>query len=260
MITLLSPAKSLDQDSPLPTRKSSQPRLLADAEQLNAVMRARSPDEVAALMGLSPELAALNVQRYADFSPPFTRRNARPAALLFDGDVYRGMNARERFDERDWTHAQKSLRILSGLYGLLRPLDLIQPYRLEMGTRLPTERGDSLYDWWGGTVTDLLASDLAGSPGPAVVIDLASQEYARVVQTGRLDARVVTPRFLDADAAGRYRIVSLFAKRARGEMAAWIVQRRVRSVRALREFDVAGYRYDRSRSTPDVPVFVRAAA
>ena len=167
------------------------------------------------------------------------------------------MDASGRFGERDWTEAQKTVRILSGLYGLLRPLDLVQPYRLEMGARLATDRGRSLYEWWGGRVTDLVAQDLAASPGPEVVVDLASQEYSRVVQAERLPGRVVTPRFLDADASGRYRVVSFSAKRARGEMAAWLVLHRVRSARALADFDGAGYRYDAERSTPDRPTFVR---
>jgi hypothetical protein len=258
MIALLSPAKTLDYASPLPTRKATQPRLLDRAEDLVAVMRTKSPDEVADLMHLSPELADLNVQRYRDFTTPFTRRNARPAVLAFAGDVYQGMAVRDRFDERDYTEAQKTVRILSGLYGLLRPLDLVQPYRLEMGTRLRTDRGTSLYDYWGATITDLLAADLAGSPGPAAVVDLASEEYARAVRFDDLDARVVTPRFLDADPAGHHRTVSFLAKRARGEMAAWLVTNRVRSVRALRDFDGAGYRYDPGRSAPDRPVYLRA--
>ena len=260
MLTLLSPAKRLDLTSPLPTRRSTQPRLLDEAEQLVEVMRTRSPDEVAELMDLSPDLAALNVQRYAEFSTPFDRRNARPAALTFAGDVYAGMDPYGRFGARDWTEAQKTVRILSGLYGLLRPLDLVQPYRLEMGVRLATDRGATLYDWWDGRVTDLVAQDLAASPGPDVVVDLASQEYSRVVQADRLPGRVVSPRFLDADASGRHRVVSFSAKRARGEMAAWLVLHRVRSVRALRDFDGAGYRYDAARSAPDRPTFVREPA
>ena len=254
MLALLSPAKSLDAETPLPTRKRTQPRLLERAEELAVVMRRQSPDDLSALMGISGDLAALNAQRYQDFSTPFTPKNARPAALLFAGDVYQGMNPRERFDERDWTEAQKTLRILSGLYGLLRPLDLIQPYRLEMGTRLATSRGETLYDYWGDTITDLVADDLAASPGPHVVVNLASDEYARAVAPS---ARVVSPRFLDEGEGGDYRMVSFFAKRARGEMAAWLVQHRVRSVRALREFDGAGYRYDAQRSTPDRPTYIR---
>lgn len=257
MITLLSPAKSLDTESRLPTRKSSQPRLLDRSLELVEVMRRKSPDEVAELMDVSAELAELNVERYREFSLPFTRRNARPAVLLFNGDVYQGMDARGRFGERDFTEAQKTVRILSGLYGLLRPLDLIQPYRLEMGLRLATDRGSSLYEYWGDTITDLVNADLAESPGPDVVVNLASDEYARAVRAERVAGRVVSPRFLDADPQGRYRVVSFFAKRARGEMAGWLVRGRVRSVRALRDFDEGGYRYDAEQSKPDAPTFVR---
>ncbi|GAB2928066.1 peroxide stress protein YaaA [Rhodococcus aerolatus] len=257
MLALLSPAKSLDLEKALPTRKRSQPRLLDEASRLVEVMRGKAPSEVAELMSLSDELAELNVERYAAWTTEHTPRDSRPAALLFDGDVYRGMAARERFAERDWTEAQKTVRILSGLYGVLRPLDLTQAYRLEMGTRLRTERGDGLYDFWGDTVTDLVAADLAASPGPDVVIDLASREYSAVVRQDRLDARVVTPRFLDPDRSGTLRVISFPFKRARGEMAAWLVLHRVRSVRALRGFDGAGYRYDADRSTPDEPTFVR---
>jgi hypothetical protein len=257
MITLLSPAKSLDYESPLPTRKATQPRLLDRAEELVAVMRTRSPDEVADLMHLSAELADLNVRRYADFTTPFTRRNARPAVLAFAGDVYVGMAARDRFGERDFTEAQKTVRILSGLYGLLRPLDLIQPYRLEMGTKLRTSRGGTLYDYWGATITDLVNADLAESPGAAAVVDLASEEYFRSVRPESLAGRLVTPRFLDEGSDGDYRVVSFFAKRARGEMAAWMVLNRVRTVAALKGFDGAGYSYDAARSASDTPVFVR---
>ena len=260
MIVLLSPAKSLDLQTPLPTRKRSLPRLLEQSEQLVEVMQERSPDELSALMGISADLGALNAQRFADFSLPFTAKNARPAALMFDGDVYQGMAARARFGERDWTEAQKSVRILSGLYGLLRPLDLVQPYRLEMGTTVPTSRGRSLYDFWGSQVTSLIASDLADSPGADAVVNLASEEYAKAVRPQDLSGRFVSPRFLDADPSGRFRIVSFFAKRARGEMAAWLVLNRIRSVRALPAFDAAGYRFDPERSTPDQPTFVRAHA
>lgn len=260
MICLLSPAKTLDYDSPLTTRKASQPRLLGRAEELIDVMRGKSPDEVAELMHLSPELAALNVERYRDFSPPFTRRNARPAALAFAGDVYQGMAARTRFDERDWTEAQKTVRILSGLYGLLRPLDLIQPYRLEMGTKVVTGRGSTLYDYWGTTVTELVDEDLAASPGADVVVNLASAEYAGAVRPEKLDGRMISPRFLDENPSGRLAVMAFFAKRARGEMAAWLVTNRVRTARALLGFDAAGYRYDPERSEPDAPAFVRPAS
>ena len=176
--------------------------------------------------------------------------------LAFSGDVYQGLVA-STFGKRDFTEAQKTVRILSGLYGLLRPLDLIQPYRLEMGTRLVTGRGRSLYDWWGTRITDLLREDLAASPGPEVLVNLASQEYFSAIDTDRLGVRVVTPRFEDRNKDGVPRIVSFHAKRARGSMAGWLVRNRVRSVAKLRDFTENGYHYDEDRSTQDVPVFVR---
>lgn len=260
MLILLSPAKSLDLETKVPTARHTQPRLLEEAEELIEVMRTRSPQDVADLMGISAELADLNVQRYADFSTPFTRRNARQAIFTFAGDVYQGMAAAERFDGRDLAEAQKTVRILSGLYGVLRPLDLMQPYRLEMGVRLATDRGGSLYDWWGSTITDLVQADVEASPGPDVVVNLASNEYSSAVDLDGLDARVVTPRFEDRGRDGSWKVVSFSAKRARGEMAAWMVQQRVRSVRALQGFDAAGYRYVASESDADAPVFRRERA
>ena len=231
--------------------------MLEQSEQLIEVLAPKSPAEVASLMHISEDLAALNVQRYLDFATPFTAGNARPALLTFDGDVYRGLAAAQRFGARDYTEAQKTLRILSGLYGLLRPLDLMQPYRLEMGTRLQTPKGRSLYDFWGDTITALLAADLVDSPGAPVLVNLASDEYFSAVRPAMLNARVVAPRFEDEGADGRYRVVSFFAKRARGEMAAWLVRRRVRSVAALRGFDGAGYAYCEEASSPDRPVYRR---
>jgi cytoplasmic iron level regulating protein YaaA (DUF328/UPF0246 family) len=231
--------------------------MLDRAEELVGVMRGKSPDEVAQLMSISDELADLNVQRYADFTTPFTRGNSRPAVLAFAGDVYQGMDPWGRFGERDFTEAQKTIRILSGLYGVLRPLDLVQPYRLEMGTKLATDRGDTLYDYWDGDITDVLNADLAESPGPEAVVNLASGEYFRSVDTSRLEGRLISPRFLDQGKDGEYRIVSFWAKRARGEMAAWLVLNRVRTMKALTDFDGDGYRFDPDRSTDDEPTFVR---
>jgi hypothetical protein len=168
------------------------------------------------------------------------------------------MSVRRRFGERDYTEAQKTVRILSGLYGVLRPLDLIQPYRLEMGSKLRTNRGDTLYEYWGEAITQVVNADLADSPGPDVVVNLASNEYFRAVRPDALDGRLISPRFLDADEHGQYRVVPFFAKRARGEMAAWMVLNRVRSARALRAFDGAGYRYHRDRSTSNEPAFIRS--
>lgn len=257
MITLLSPAKSLDYETKPATRKRTEPRLLVESQELIEVLRTKSVSDVAALMSISDDLAALNAQRYADFSTPFTPKNAKQAILAFDGDVYQGMDAATRFDERDFTEAQKTIRILSGLYGVLRPLDLMQPYRLEMGTRLATDRGDSLYAWWGTRISDLLRTDLDESPGADVVVNLASDEYFRSVDQDALGARIISPRFEDTNPQGKRSIVSFFAKRARGSMAGWMVRERVRTIKALSGYNEDGYRFDKESSTPDVPVFVR---
>lgn len=257
VLTLLSPAKSLDLTSPVPTKTRTQPRFMDETEQLVEVMRRKSPEELSDLMGISEELARLNVDRFAEFTTPFTPRNARQALFMFAGDVYQGIDAAERFDTRDLTEAQKTVRILSGLYGLLRPLDLMQPYRLEMGTRLATDRGDSLYAWWGSRITDLVADDLTASPGPDVVVNLASGEYSGAVDFDALDARVVEPRFEDQGPKGDWKVISFAAKRARGRMAGWMVTNRVRSVKALQNFDEDGYRYQTDLSSADIPVFRR---
>lgn len=256
MLTVLSPAKSLDYESKLPTRKHSEPRLLGQSDGLIEIMRTKTPADISQLMHISDDLAHLNATRYAEWSREHTLANARQAVLAFNGDVYQGLRAYE-FDARDFTDAQKTLRILSGLYGLLRPLDLIEPYRLEMGTRLASSRGKSLYDWWGGQVTDLLAKDLEASPGSPVLVNLASNEYSKVIDQRKLGARVISPRFEDRDKSGEPRIVSFYAKRARGTMAGWLVRNRIRSAAALVDFNADGYRYDEARSSKDEPVFVR---
>ena len=261
MLIVVSPAKSLDYESPLATRKFTQPTMLDASAELIAVMATKSAADIASMMSISPQLAQLNLERYHDWEQPFTRRNARPAILAFNGDVYQGMDAAHSFDERDFTHAQKTLRILSGLYGVLRPLDLMMAYRLEMGTKVVTPKGRDLYDYWGDTITDDLAVAVDASPGAKVLVNLASVEYFTAVRPVRLsaaDVTVVSPTFLDArDDGGEHRIVSFFAKRARGAMAGWIIRNRIASVRALREFDALGYRYDKARSRPTNPVFVR---
>ena len=257
MLTVLSPAKSLDFESPLPTRKRSEPRLLDESSGLIDIMRQKTPSDIAALMHISDDLAHLNATRYRDFSPEHTPRNARAAVLAFNGDVYQGLSART-LGERDFTEAQKTVRILSGLYGVLRPLDLIQPHRLEMGTRLSTSKGTTLYAWWGDRISQVLKDDLADSPGADVVVNLASDEYYKAVRPDVVDARIIAPRFEDTNAGGKRSIVSFYAKRARGTMAGWLVRNRVRTASALTGFDEDGYRYDKASSTPDVPVFVRS--
>lgn len=256
MLTVLSPAKSLDFDSSLPTKKHTIPHFQGEANELAANLRKKSPADLSALMHLSDTLAHLNAERYADFEDEPNPTNARPAIFAFNGDVYRGLDATS-FTTRDLTKAQESLRILSGLYGVIRPLDLVQPHRLEMGTRLSTTRGDSLYAWWGHAVTDLLIRDLDESPGAKVLVNLASVEYATVIDTNRLNSPVIAPRFEDEDAAGNFKIISPFAKRARGTMAAWIIKSHLRSASRLADFAEDGYEYHPDLSTSRQPVFIR---
>ncbi len=256
MLCVLSPAKSLDYESKLATKKFSQPRMLDRAAELVDVMAEKTPHDLTSMMEISQELAELNVERFRDWTAPFDRTNARPAILAFSGDVYMGMDASHRFGERDFTRAQKTIRILSGLYGVLRPLDLMQPYRLEMGSKVETTRGADLYSYWGDAITDQLNEDIAASPGPDVLINLASNEYFGAVQPKRIEARIVTPKFLD-EKNGDLKIISFFAKRARGSMAAWLVLNRVDTIKGISEFDADGYRFDPERSSPQEPVFVR---
>ncbi len=257
MLTVIAPAKSLDFDSPLPTMKHSMPAMLDESRRLVDLLTERSPDELADLMGTSASLAELTFNRFLDWETPFTPDNARPALLAFSGDVFQSMEAANTFSERDYTHAQKTLRILSGLYGVLRPLDLIQPYRLEMGLALPNSRGRDLYSFWGDRIVDSLRADLEASPGPPVLVNLASDEYFRAVRPERLDAQVVTPSFLTSKDGSEPKSNGFAAKRGRGAMTGWMILNRVRSVRALRDFDVGGYRYNPDRSDTHRPVFIR---
>ncbi len=256
MLILLSPAKSLDYDSPLATKKHSEPRLLEQSAELVDVLAPMGPAKLAKLMSISAPLAEENAARYTEWSIPFTKDNARAAVLAFNGDVYRGLQA-SSFSERDFTHAQKTLRILSGLYGVLRPLDLMQPYRLEMGTKLQTDAGRTLYDFWGSTITDMLNKDLAESPGARAVVNLASNEYFGSVKKADLDGTLISPRFLDGAAGEEPKVKAFFAKQARGSMAAWIIQNRVGSMSGLTDFDGMGYTYDAGRSTKASPAFSR---
>lgn len=260
MLIVVSPAKALDFESPLPTKKRSQPEMLERSEALVSIMARKSPDDLASMMSISAPLAELNHERFQDWTTPFTPANARPAVLAFDGDTYTGLDAPASFGERDYTHAQKVLRILSGLHGVLRPLDLIQPYRLEMGSKVEHDDGNDLYSYWGDHVTDRLNEALAASPGAAALVNLASKEYFSVVQPDRIEGRIISPRFLDANGDDDFKIVSFFAKQARGAMAGWIVRERITSMKALRDFDGLGYRFDADRSTTSEPVFTRRDA
>jgi uncharacterized protein len=257
VLIVVSPAKSLDYESPLATTTFTRPQMLERSAELIDVMRTKSAAEVGAMMSISPSLAQLNVDRYRDFERPFTKKNARQALLAFNGDVYDGMAARTTFTEDDFAHAQMTFRILSGLYGVLRPLDLMMPYRLEMGTKLKTAKGHNLYDFWGDEITDSLRLALKKSPGDRVLVNLASQEYFGAVRPAKLKAPVVSPVFLDRTGGGEPKIISFFAKKARGIMSSWLIRTRTTSVDGIVDFAEAGYAFDAARSTPERPVFVR---
>lgn len=257
MLIVVSPAKALDFDSPLATKKYTVPTMIDEARQLVAIMSRQTPHDLAAMMSISSTLAELTFERFQDWEPPTSPNPARPAVLAFDGDTYVGLDARSSFDERDFTHAQKVLRILSGLHGVLRPLDLIQPYRLEMGSRVQHGKGGDLYSFWGDKVTDQLNRDLAKSPGTPALVNLASNEYFRVVQPGRIDGQIITPKFLEARGDLDARTIGFVAKRARGAMAGWLVRERITTITALSEFTANGYRFAPDRSTADTPVFTR---
>ena len=257
MLYLLSPAKSLDYDTPVPAavaRRATEPLFVAQAAELIDVMRRKSVAEVAALMELSDTLARLNVDRYAAWRAEATALNSKPAVLAFNGDVYDGLDARS-LKTADLTWAQQHLVLLSGLYGALRPLDRLQPYRLEMGTALKTRRGKDLYAFWGDTVSAHLNERLAGERSP-VVVNLASVEYARVALRKTLAARVIDCVFEDWK-GGEYKVISFFAKRARGLMARHAVLQRINSPKKLEGFAADGYALDRDVSTPDRLVFRR---
>ncbi|MEX0940938.1 MAG: peroxide stress protein YaaA [Pseudomonadales bacterium] len=256
MLTVISPAKTLDFDSPSMTRKASVPEYLDRSQELIAVLRKKNPRQLSKLMGISEKLAELNVQRYQDWKPPFNASNAKQSILAFKGDVYLGIDI-EHYTERDLTFAQKNLRILSGLYGVLRPLDLIQPYRLEMGTRLANKRGNDLYSFWGERITRALAEDLSTHRNKTL-INLASIEYFKSVQPDHLPGNVITPVFKDYS-KGRYKVLSFFAKKARGSMASYIVKNRINKPDGIKPFDVDGYEFNESFSTPTEWVFTRKA-
>ena len=255
MLILLSPAKSLDLDTPLPAElPHTLPQFRQEAAQLIEVLRPLAPQQVASLMHLSDALATLNVARYAAWSPRFTAKNARPALLTFNGDVYEGLDARSLArSDLDW--AQDHLAILSGLYGVLRPLDWMQPYRLEMGTRLATPAGANLYQFWGDRLAEHLNQRLAGDPAP-VLLNLASQEYFKAVDRKALRPRVVECVFEDWK-GGSWKIISFHAKRARGLMARHAIQQRARKPEDLRGFDAEGWAHDAAASSTDRMVFRR---
>ena len=254
MIFLLSPAKSLDYSSPVPDVPHTLPAFAEDAAGLVEVLRRKSPAQLASLMDISDPLAALNAARYQAWSRKFTQRNARQAVLAFDGDVYDGLQARQ-MQPADLEWAQQHLRILSGLYGVLRPLDWMQPYRLEMGTALKVGGKPNLYRYWGSRIAEHLNAMLAADKTP-VVINLASQEYFKAVDRDALTARVIDCVFEEWKPGG-WKIVSFSAKKARGLMARYAIMKRVETPRRLEAFDLEGYAFDPAASQPDRLVFRR---
>ncbi|WP_127959978.1 peroxide stress protein YaaA [Serratia microhaemolytica] len=254
MLIIISPAKTLDYQSPLATQRFTQPELLAQSEQLIRYCRQLTPAQIASLMSISDKLAGLNAARFADWQPVFNLHNARQAVLAFKGDVYTGLQA-EDFSEDDFDFAQQHLRILSGLYGVLRPLDLMMPYRLEMGIKLVTPHGSDLYQFWQQTITEKLNHALQ-QQGDEFIINLASDEYFKSVHAQKLDGVVIKPIFLDQK-QGKFKVISFYAKKARGLMSRFIIKNRLTTREQLTGFNLAGYCFDADASTQSELVFKR---
>lgn len=254
MLSVISPAKTLDFETPAGTRKSTQPEFLEQAATLVDDARKLEPADIRGLMGVSENIAALNHERFMNWHTPFDRDNAKQAVLAFKGDVYTGLEA-ETLSAAQLTFAQKHLRILSGLYGVLRPLDLMQAYRLEMGLKFANSGGANLYEFWGDELARSLNKQLKKT-GTPILLNLASNEYFKAVKAGSLEADVVTPVFKDLK-NGKYRIISFFAKKARGQMARYVIEKEINDIPALKRFRVAGYRYNAKESSARELVFTR---
>lgn len=254
MLVVISPAKNLDYTTPAVTDIYTQPELLSDSERLITRCRQLSPADISSLMKISDKLAGLNADRYAGWQQPFDTNNAKQAVLAFNGDVYAGLDA-SSFSAKDFAYAQKHLRILSGLYGVLRPLDLMQAYRLEMGTKLDVESHKNLYQFWASRISNKLNQAIEAQHDN-VVVNLASNEYFKSVQLKILDAEVYTPVFQDWK-NGQYKVISFYAKKARGLMARYIIQNQVSEVNQLREFNLSGYKYSAEKSQGNELVFTR---
>ncbi|ANY18404.1 peroxide stress protein YaaA [Bordetella pseudohinzii] len=254
MLFLLSPAKKLDYDSPVHVQTHTQPLFVDQAAALIKVLKTKSADDIAELMSLSQALAELNVGRYAAWKKTFTQDNARQAVLAFNGDVYEGLEA-SSLSARQLDWAQDHVVILSGLYGALRPLDLMQPYRLEMGTRLQTSKGKNLYEYWGSAIAGYLNERQEGEKTP-IIVNLASEEYFKAVDLKTLKARVLQCVFQDWK-NGAWKVISFHAKRARGLMARYAIEHKINKPEGLQAFDSEGYAFDASASSADKLVFRR---
>lgn len=254
MLFVLSPAKNLNEKDPAPVREYTQPALLEQAEILMEEVRRLAPQDIAALMHVSDKIALLNFERNAVWHTPFTPENAKQAVYMFNGDVYEGLDAPSLPADKV-AYLQNHVRLLSGLYGLLRPLDLMQPYRLEMGTAFANSRGKNLYEFWGKRITDALNDSLAANSSD-VLINLASQEYFKSVDTGRLKAKLITPVFKD-EKNGQYKIISFYAKRARGLMVRYAADHSITQPEQLKGFDYEGYAFNAAASGETEWVFMR---
>ncbi|APU48936.1 peroxide stress protein YaaA [Acinetobacter junii] len=254
MLALISPAKTLDYETALPTDTYTQPRLLEQSQQLIDVCRKLSATEIASLMTVSEKIANLNVERFRDWNAEFNFSNARQALFAFKGDVYTGLDAYHLKDQ-DIDFAQQHLRMLSGLYGLLRPLDLMMPYRLEMGTKLKNTRGNNLYEFWGSIITDQINQDLAEIDAK-LLVNLASDEYYKSVNEKKIQAEIIKPVFLDQK-NGKYKVISFYAKKARGLMARYLIENKLSQVEQLKAFDSEGYYFDAESSSDKELVFKR---
>ncbi|MEE3234471.1 MAG: peroxide stress protein YaaA [Candidatus Latescibacterota bacterium] len=254
MHILISPAKNLDFETTAVTKKFSQPQFIEKAEELVGVCRKLSASKLTELMGISEKLAQLNVERFAEWDPEVSLTSGKQAVLAFNGDVYVGLDANS-MKAKQLNYAQKHLRILSGLYGILCPLDLIRPYRLEMGSKLKNSKGTTLYDYWGEDITKNIANSMKKEKDD-VLVNLASGEYFKSVNEKLICYPVVTPVFKDFK-NGAYKIISFFAKKARGTMARYIIENQLKKVSQLEGFSVSGYRYSRKESEPLKPVFLR---
>ncbi|MGB1799612.1 MAG: peroxide stress protein YaaA [Gammaproteobacteria bacterium] len=254
MLIVISPAKTLDFETAPTTQDFTQPELLKESKKLISELKKLNPAEVSSLMKISDKLGTLNYLRFNEWKTPFNLKNAKQALLAFKGDVYTGLEA-ETFSNQDLKFAQKHLRILSGLYGVLKPLDLMQAYRLEMGTQFENKQGKDLYEFWGGKLTEQINSDLKAAKSK-VLINLASNEYFKSLQADNIDAEIIVPVFKDFK-NGKYKIISFYAKKARGLMSAYIIKNRLKKPEDIKAFNVDGYKYSKSESSGNNWVFLR---
>ncbi len=253
LVTIISPAKKLDYSPIEKNLDSTVPGLLAHSNELIKYLKSLNPQEVSSLMGLSDKLGALNYERFQEWETPFTKSNSKQAILAFKGDVYQGLDA-ESLSETELIWAQKHVRILSGLYGVLKPLDLMQAYRLEMGTKFPTNRGKNLYEFWNSIITDELNRTFSSKK--ATLLNLASNEYFKSINSSELKANVITPIFMDRK-NGKYKIISFFAKKARGLMTRYVIKNQTEDIADIQNFEEGGYFFNEEMSEDNKPVFCR---